>query len=66
MMLNRPGSVDTTEPAGMLVLELYRRKPIGMAMSTLRVVEHLDVVQDVAPRLLAVSVYLSTNLFPLE
>jgi hypothetical protein len=50
----------------MLIFELYRRKAVGMTMPAFRVVEHLDVIEDIAARLFAVGVDLSTNPLPLE
>lgn len=50
----------------MPLFELYRKKPVCIRMTTLWVVEHLNVVEDVAPRLFAVGIDAPANPFPLQ
>lgn len=64
--LNRPAFLDTPQPIEILVLELYWRNVVCIAMSTCRVVEHLNVVEDVATSLLSVEVGLTADTLPLE
>ena len=50
----------------MASLELYRRSISGSAMAALRVVEHLDVVEDIGSRVIAGRIDLAADAFALE
>ena len=50
----------------MALLELYRRQVACSVVTPLWVVEHLDVVEDIGPCLVAAGVDLATDSLPLE
>lgn len=49
----RSNSLDTFEPIEMLLFELYSKKPVCIEVTALRIAEHLDVTERVAPRFFA-------------
>ena len=50
----------------MASLELYRRSIAGSAVATFGVVEHLDVVEDIGPCVVASPIGLAANAFTFE
>ena len=58
--------LDTSEPLEILLLILNRRRVIAEAVSALWIVEHLDIVEDVVPGLVAANVDSAANALPLE
>lgn len=60
-----PALLDTLQPVEKLVFELYLRNIVCIAMATFRVVEHLDVVEDVATGLLPIEIGLTADTLPL-
>ena len=57
---------DTSEPLEILLFMLDRRHGIAEAVSALWIVEHLDIVEDVLPGLVAANVDLAANALRLE
>lgn len=46
--------------------ELYWQSAAGIAVVPLGVIEHLDVVEDIGPRIVAVRMYLASDTLMLE
>jgi len=64
--VNRPGFPDTFEPLEIASFELYGRQVAGGVVATPGVIEHLDVVEDIGPGLIARRIDLSANALSLE
>ena len=63
--MNRLGSTNTSEPLELAFLELYQSPPARWIVTTLWVVEHLDVIEDISPGILPGWVNLAANPFSL-
>ena len=61
-----PALLDTFEPVEILFFELYRRNVVCITVTTFRVVEHLDVIEDIPPGLFAIRIDFPANALPLE
>ena len=58
--------LDTFQPPGFLLFVLYRRKAVVVSVSAFGVVEHLDIVEHVTPRIIACGVDLALDPLQLE
>jgi hypothetical protein len=41
--------LNTFKPVEILFFELCRRKAVGITLAAFRIVEHLDVIEDITP-----------------